>query len=65
MTKLKELRRACKVNVTQQDLAELLETSQSFISKLENDEEAFKRIPMSKLKDIADLLGVEVSKFYE
>lgn len=65
MTKLKELRRACKDNVTQQDLAELLGTAQSFISKLENDEEAFKRIPMSKLKDIADLLGVEVSKFYE
>ena len=40
MTKLKELRRGCKDNVTQQDLAELLETSQSFISKLENDEEA-------------------------
>lgn len=65
MSKLKELRRGCKDNVTQQDLAELLETSQSFISKLENDEEAFKRIPMGKLKDIADLLGIEVSKFYE
>lgn len=59
MTKLRELRRAS--NVTQQDLAELLETSQSFISKIENDEVAYKRIPLYKAIELCDLFGVELN----
>ena len=59
MTKLRELRRGS--DVTQQDLAELLETSQPFISKLENDDEAYKRIPLYKAIELCDLFGVELN----
>lgn len=65
MTKLKDLRRACKGTVTQQDLAEHLNLSQPAVSRLENNEEAFKRMPMSQALMIADLLGIEVSELYE
>ena len=65
MTKLKDLRRACKGNVTQQDLAELLNLTQPAVSRLENNEEAFKRMPMNQAMLIADLLGIEVSELYE
>lgn len=65
MTKLKDLRMACKGTVTQQDLAELLNLSQAAVSRLENNEEAFKRMSMSRAMLIADLLGIEVRDLYE
>ena len=59
MTKLRDIRRAS--NVTQKELAELLGTAQSFISKLENDEEAYNRIPLYQAIELCDLFGVELN----
>lgn len=59
MINMTKLRRGS--DVTQQDLVELLETSQSFISKLENDDEAYKRIPLYKAIELCDLFGVELN----
>lgn len=59
MTKLRELRRVS--GVTQKELAELLETTQPLISRLENDEEAYKRIPLYKAIELCDLFGVELN----
>lgn len=65
MTKLKEARLSCKTKVTQQDLAELLNVSQSTISKLERDKEYLKRIPLNQAMMVSDLLGIEVKDLYE
>ncbi len=65
MTKLKDLRRACKGNVTQKDLAEHLNLSQPAVSRLENNEEAFKRMPLTQAIKIAELLKIEVNDLYE
>lgn len=59
MTKLRELRRVS--GVTQKELAELLETTQPLISRLENDDEAYKRIPLYKAIELCDLFGVELN----
>lgn len=65
MTKLKEARLSCKTKVTQQDLAELLNVSQSTISKLERDKEYLKRIPLNQAVELCELLGIEVNDLYE
>lgn len=65
MTKLKEARLSCNTKVTQQDLAELLNVSQSTISKLERDKEYLKRIPLNQAMRVSDLLGIEVKDLYE